>query len=55
MATCGNQSTEQEKDIKDTFYEIEVCSTTPLSILLKINQPSKAQTPRPVTNGGNDR
>ena len=45
MATCGNQSSEQEKDVKDTFYDIDACSTTPLSILLKINQPSTAQTP----------
>ena len=44
MATCGNQSPEQEKDIKDTFYDINACSTTPLSILLKINQPGTAQT-----------
>ena len=46
MATCGNQSPEQEKDVKDTFYDIDACSTTPLSILLKINQPSTAQTPK---------
>ena len=46
MATCGNQSPEQEKDVKDTFYDIDECSTTPLSILLKINQPSTAQTPK---------
>ena len=46
MATCGNQSSEQEKDVKDTFYDIDACSTTPLSILLKINQPSTAQTPK---------
>ena len=46
MATCGNQSPKQEKDIKDTFYDIDVCSTTPLSILLKINQPCTAQTPK---------
>ena len=52
MATCGNQSPEQEKDIKDTFYDINACSTTPLSILLKINQPSTAQTPkRPLPVG----
>ena len=44
MATCGNQSPKQENDVKDTFYDINVCSTTPLSILLKINQPSTAQT-----------
>ena len=44
MATCGNQSPEQEKDVKDTFYDIDACSTTPLLILLKINQPSTAQT-----------
>ena len=44
MATCGDQSLEQENDIRDTFYDIDVCSTTPLSILLKINQPSTAQT-----------
>ena len=51
MATCGNQSSKQEKDIKDTFYDIDACSTTPLSIVLKINQPSTAQTqkcPLPV-------
>ena len=51
MATCGNQSSEQEKDVKDTFYDIDSCSTTPLSILLKINQPNTAQTlkrPLPV-------
>ena len=35
MATCGNQSPEQEKDVKDTFYDIDACSTTPLSILLE--------------------
>ena len=46
MATCGNQAFEQEKDVKDTFYDIDACSTTPLSILLKINQPSTAQTPK---------
>ena len=46
MATCGYQSPEQEKDVKDTFYDIDACSTTPLSILLKINQPSTAQTPK---------
>ena len=46
MATCGNQSPEQEKDVKDTFSDIDACSTTPLSILLKINQPSTAQTPK---------
>ena len=52
MATCGNQSSEQEKDVKDTFYDIDACSTTPLSILLKINQPSTAQTPkRPLPVG----
>ena len=52
MATCGNQSPEQEKDVKDTFYDIDACSTTPLSILLKINQPSTAQTPkRPLIVG----
>ena len=44
MATCGNQSPKQENDIRDTFYDINACSTTPLSILLKINQPSTAQT-----------
>ena len=55
MATCGNQSPEQEKDVKDTFYDIDACSTTPLSILLKINQPSTAQTPEtPITSGSND-
>ena len=46
MATCGNQSPEQENDIRDTFYDIDACSTTPSSILLKINQPSTAQTPK---------
>ena len=46
MATCGNQSSEQEKGVKDTFYDIDACSTTSLSILLKINQPSTAQTPK---------
>ena len=46
MATCGNQSPEQEKDVKDTFYDIDACSTTPLWILLKINQPNTAQTPK---------
>ena len=46
MATCGNQSPKQEKDVKDTFYDIDACSTTPLSILLKINQPGTAQTPK---------
>ena len=46
MATCGNQSPEQENDVRDTFYEIDACSTTPLSILLKIHQPSTAQTPK---------
>ena len=46
MATCGNQSPKQEKDVKDTFYDIDACSTTALSILLKINQPSTAQTPK---------
>ena len=52
MATCGNQSPKQEKDVKDTFYDIDACSTTPLSILLKINQPSTAQTPkRPLPVG----
>ena len=52
MATCCYQSPEQEKDIKDTFYDIDACSTTPLSILLKINQPSTAQTPkRPLPVG----
>ena len=45
MATCGNQSSEQKKDVKDTFYDFDACSTTPLSILLKITQPSTAQTP----------
>ena len=55
MATCGNQSPEQEKDLKDTFYDIDACSTTPLSIQLKINQPSTAQTPkRSLPVGGND-
>ena len=44
MATCGNQSSKQENGIRDTFYDIDACSTTPLSILLKINQPSTAQT-----------
>ena len=51
MATSGNQSPKQEKDVKDTFYDIDTCSTTPLSILLKINQLSTAQTlkcPLPV-------
>ena len=52
MVTCGNQSSEQEKDVKDTFYDIDACSTTPLSILLKINQPTTAQTPkRPLPVG----
>ena len=46
MATCGNQSPKQENDVRDTFYDIDACSTTPLSILLKINQPSTAQTPK---------
>ena len=46
MATCGNKSPEQENDRKDTFYDIDPCSTTPLSIILKINQPSTAQTPK---------
>ena len=46
MATCGNQSSKQENGIRDTFYDIDACSTTPLSILLKINQPSTAQTPK---------
>ena len=46
MATCGNQSPEQEKDVKDTFYDINACSTTNLSILLKINQTGTAQTPK---------
>ena len=40
MAACGNQSPEQDKDVKDTIYDIDACSTTPLLILLKINQPS---------------
>ena len=44
MATCGNQSSKQENGVRDTFYDIDACSTTPLSILLKINQPSTAQT-----------
>ena len=43
MATCGYQSPEQENDVRDTFYDIDVCSTTPLSILLKNDQPSTAQ------------
>ena len=46
MATCGNQFPEQENDVRDTFYDIDACFTTPLSILLKINQPSTAQTPK---------
>ena len=46
MATCGNQSSEQENGVRDTFYDIDACSTTPLSILLKINQLSTAQTPK---------
>ena len=46
MATCGNKSPKQENDKKDTFYDIDPWSTTPLSILLKINQPSTAQTPK---------
>ena len=46
MATCCNQFPEQEKDVKDTFYDIDACSTTPLLILLNINQPSTAQTPK---------
>ena len=46
MVTCGNKSPEQENDIKDTFYNIDACFTTPLSLLLKIHQPSTAQTPK---------
>ena len=46
MATCGNQSSKQQNDIRDTFYDIDACSTTPLLILLKINQYSSAQTPK---------
>ena len=46
MATCVNQSPEEGNDVRDTFYDIDACSTTPLSILLKINQPSTAQTPK---------
>ena len=46
MATCGNQSPKKENDIRDTFYDIVTCSTTPLSLLLKTNQPSTVQTPK---------
>ena len=46
MASCGNQSPKQESDVRYTIYDIDACSTTPLSILLKINQPSRAQTPK---------
>ena len=51
MANCSNQTPKQEKDGKDTFYDIDACSITPLSILLKIIQPSTSQTqkrPLPV-------
>ena len=46
MATCGNQYPEQENGVRDTFYDIDACATTPLSILPKINQPSTAGTPK---------
>ena len=52
MATCGNQSSEQEKDVKDTFYDIDAFSHHSFVDLLKINQPSTAQTPkRPLPVG----
>ena len=52
MASCGNQSSEKENNVRDTFYDIDACSTTPSSILLKINQPSTVQTPkRPLPVG----
>ena len=45
MATCGNQSPKQEKDVKDTFYDIDACFTLFVDPT-KINQPSTAQTPK---------
>ena len=52
MATCGNQSLELENDNRDAFYDIDACPTTPLSLLLKIRQPAKAQSqPCPLPIG----
>ena len=52
MATCGNQSPELENDNRDTYYDIDACPTTPLSLLLKIRQPATAQSqPCPLPIG----
>ena len=52
MATCGNQSPELENDNRDTYYDIDACPTTSLSLLLKIRQPATAQSPpRPLPIG----
>ena len=52
MATSKPSSPNRDDDVKEDYFDIEACTSTPLSILVKIYQPSTPNTPkRPLPIG----
>ena len=46
MATSKPTSPNRDDDVKEDYFDIEACMSTPLSILVKIYQPSTPNTPK---------